>query len=79
MFSGKSSEMLRKVRRYRHAKKQCLVINYINDNRYFEDACMSTHDKYFFFWFRMTEKAIKTSCLDDIIEQARKYEVIAID
>lgn len=27
----------------------------------------------------MTEKAIKTSCLDDIIEQARKYEVIAID
>lgn len=46
MFSGKSSEMLRKVRRYRHAKKKCLIINYVNDNRYFEDDCMSTHDKY---------------------------------
>lgn len=45
MFSGKSSEMLRKVRRYEHARKKCLVVNYLNDNRHsFEDvAC--THDK----------------------------------
>lgn len=34
MFSGKSSEMLRKVRRYEHARKKCLVVNYLNDNRY---------------------------------------------
>ena len=34
MFSGKSSEMQRKVRRYQHARKSCLVINYIKDNRY---------------------------------------------
>jgi thymidine kinase len=34
MFSGKSSEMMRKVRRYEHARKSCLVINYLNDNRY---------------------------------------------
>ena len=38
MFSGKSSEMLRKVRRYRHAKKKCLIINYVNDNRYTENS-----------------------------------------
>jgi thymidine kinase len=37
--------MLRKVRRYEHAKKRCLVVNYMNDNRYsFEDVA-STHDK----------------------------------
>jgi thymidine kinase len=45
MFSGKSSELLRKVRRYQHAKKNCLVINYIHDNRYSTEEVMSTHDK----------------------------------
>jgi thymidine kinase len=45
MFSGKSSEMQRKVRRYQHARKECLVINYVRDNRYsFEDVA-ATHDK----------------------------------
>lgn len=34
MFSGKSSELLRKIRRYEHAKKKCLVINYKHDDRY---------------------------------------------
>jgi thymidine kinase len=37
MFSGKSSELLRKIRRFGHAKKKCLVINYMHDNRYSED------------------------------------------
>jgi thymidine kinase len=46
MFSGKSSEMMRKVRRYEHASKKCLVINYLHDNRYSNDEVMSTHDKY---------------------------------
>lgn len=46
MFSGKSSELLRKVRRYQHAKKNCVIINYLNDNRYSTEEVMSTHDKY---------------------------------
>jgi thymidine kinase len=46
MFSGKSSELFRKVRRYQHAKKKCLVINYKNDNRYSNDDVMTTHDRY---------------------------------
>lgn len=50
MFSGKSSEMQRKVRRYQHARKNCLVINYARDNRYsFEDVA-ATHDKYFYHY-----------------------------
>ena len=50
MFSGKSSEMMRKVRRYEHAKKKCMIVNYVNDNRYsFEDVA-STHDKLFIFY-----------------------------
>jgi thymidine kinase len=34
MFSGKSSELLRKIRRFEHARKRCLVLNYSHDNRY---------------------------------------------
>jgi thymidine kinase len=34
MFSGKSSELIRKIRRYEHSKKRCLLINYLHDNRY---------------------------------------------
>jgi thymidine kinase len=50
MFSGKSSEMQRKVRRYQHAHKDCLVINYVRDNRYsFEDVA-ATHDKYLYHY-----------------------------
>lgn len=32
-----------------------------------------------FIYPRMTEKAIKTSNLDDIIDHARNFDVIAID
>ena len=46
MFSGKSSEMLRKIRRYEHARKKCFIINYLNDNRYSQEDVASTHDKY---------------------------------
>ena len=46
MFSGKSTELLRKVRRFEHAKKKCLVINYKHDNRYSNEEVMATHDKY---------------------------------
>ena len=45
MFSGKSSELLRKVRRFEHAKKKCLVINYKHDDRYEDGDMMSTHDR----------------------------------
>jgi thymidine kinase len=46
MFSGKSSELLRKIRRFEHAKKKCLVINYQHDNRYSLADEMATHDRY---------------------------------
>ena len=45
MFSGKSSELLRKIRRFEHAKKKCLVINYQHDNRYSLADEMATHDR----------------------------------
>ncbi len=36
MFSGKSSDLLRRVRRMQHAKKRCLLVKYRADSRYSE-------------------------------------------
>jgi hypothetical protein len=44
MFSGKSTEMLRRIRRYTIAQKNCLVIKYARDTRYSADK-LATHDK----------------------------------
>ena len=43
MFSGKSSELIRRINRERSINKKILVINYIGDNRYSKDS-ISTHD-----------------------------------
>jgi thymidine kinase len=43
MFSGKSSELIRRINRERSINKKILVINYLGDNRYSKDS-VSTHD-----------------------------------
>jgi thymidine kinase len=37
MFSGKSTELIRRVRRYQHARLECLVVKYMFDDRYSEE------------------------------------------
>ena len=44
MFAGKSTELLRRVKRHSIAGRKCLIIKYIGDDRYSDD-CVSTHDK----------------------------------
>ena len=36
MFSGKSSDLVRRIRRLRHAKKKCVIIKFNQDTRYSE-------------------------------------------
>jgi thymidine kinase len=43
MFSGKSSELIRRINREKSINKRIIVINYIEDNRYSNDS-VSTHD-----------------------------------
>ena len=43
MFAGKSTELLRRVKRHEISGKSCLNIKYIDDTRYVE-GCISTHD-----------------------------------
>ena len=43
MFSGKSSELIRRINREKSINKKILVINYISDNRYDSNSVV-THD-----------------------------------
>ncbi|RVE75760.1 hypothetical protein OJAV_G00002070 [Oryzias javanicus] len=71
MFSGKSTELLRRVRRFQLAQYECLVIKYAKDTRY-SDTGVATHDK-------NTMEAVPANCLSDIRAAALKASVIGID
>eukprot|EP01111_Echinosteliopsis_oligospora_P001232 TRINITY_DN1177_c0_g1_i1.p1 TRINITY_DN1177_c0_g1~~TRINITY_DN1177_c0_g1_i1.p1 ORF type:complete len:190 (-),score=39.83 TRINITY_DN1177_c0_g1_i1:336-905(-) len=71
MFSGKTTELLRRLRRFTFANKSCVVIKYKKDTRYSEDL-LSTHDK------QMTP-ALPTEILADVMEQCKKFDVIGVD
>ncbi|XP_061181803.1 thymidine kinase, cytosolic-like [Saccostrea echinata] len=71
MFSGKTTELMRRMKRYQIASYKCLVIKYSKDDRY-EKEGISTHD-------RQTLPAIPTDVLEQIKAEAENYEVIGID
>ena len=45
MFSGKSTELIRRLKRHEIAGHKILRLNYAEDTRYSKDA-IATHDKY---------------------------------
>lgn len=74
MYSGKTTELLRRVNRHRAVGQKVLVINHSIDNRYNATGIV-THDKY-------TVNSTKCSTLKEIDETLNlidDYEVIAID
>lgn len=58
MFSGKSTELMRRIKRYQVANHECLLIKYAKDARY-SDEYLSTHDKHML-------PAVKAEKLSDI-------------
>lgn len=73
MFGQKTTELLRRVRRYKSIGYKVLVVNFIGDTRYGEE-CIASHDK-------EVEKAVCTDKLKSIDSLVRsgEYNVIAID
>ncbi|KAG6936840.1 thymidine kinase 1, soluble [Chelydra serpentina] len=71
MFSGKSTELMRRVRRFQIAQYKCLVIKYAKDTRYCTDG-VSTHD-------RNTMEALSACYLGDVHQEALGSAVIGID
>ena len=72
MFSGKTTELLRRIRRHQIAERKCLLISYKNDNRYTEESKAFTHDK-------IEMDASKVGLLCDVDGLVDEYEVIGID
>ena len=44
MFSGKTTELIRRLKRYQIARYECLIVKYADDVRY-DDKGIATHDK----------------------------------
>lgn len=70
MFSGKSTELMRRVRRFQVAQYKCLVIKYAKDTRY--SSLFATHD-------RNTMEALPACLLKDVTDDAKGVAVIGID
>eukprot|EP00045_Choanoeca_perplexa_P016768 m.230707 g.230707 ORF g.230707 m.230707 type:complete len:250 (+) comp17354_c0_seq7:4666-5415(+) len=71
MFSGKSTELLRRIKRQSVASKRCMIIKYSKDTRYGLEGVI-THDKQ-----QSTAKAC--TMLSEAREEAEDFDVIGID
>jgi thymidine kinase len=71
MFSGKTTELIRRLRRYQIAKYKCLIAKYANDDRYSESDIVS-HDQ-------QSLAAVSARQITDIKFKALEYDVVGID
>ncbi|TNV76723.1 hypothetical protein FGO68_gene13107 [Halteria grandinella] len=71
MFAGKSTELLRRMKRHEVAGNRCLRIKFAADNRYSVDS-IATHDK-------QTMHAIGATKMSDIGNLYQDFDVIAVD
>lgn len=73
MFSGKSTELLRRIRRYRIRNDSCILLK-TKDHRYVnDDSKVVTHDQYNFL------DALSCDRLMETVEEVKHYDVIGID
>ncbi len=82
MFSGKTSELIRIVKRYKCIDKKVLLVNYIEDNRYTND----TNDKEIFSMEKKvyTHDKIGYNCvsisnIEELLQLTNEYDVFAIN
>ena len=71
MFSGKTSELVRRINREKSINKKILIINYIDDNRYSSDS-IATHDQ-------IKIKCLKVKDLYKVTNIISQYDSFFID
>jgi len=73
MFSGKTTELIRRMKRYQIANYSCLIVKYAKDDRYDKDG-IATHDK------QTLQATVSASRLTpDVLELAARHEVVGVD
>ena len=74
MFSGKSTELIRRLKRYQIARYECLIVKYSRDNRYNDgDEAIATHDK------QTLAASVSATSLKPLEDKTLDYDVIGID
>lgn len=73
MFAGKTTELMRRVKRELFAQRRCAIVKYAKDNRYSDNTQLATHDK------NMISATFAFSQLSEFGERWRDYDVVAID
>lgn len=71
MFAGKSTELMRRVKRHRIAGRRCIVLKHATDTRY-SDSGIATHE-------RDTMPAIPCEALSHVQHVVDEYDCVAID
>lgn len=61
MFCGKTTELMRRMRRHQHAGRGVLLVKYAADTRYSDECAVVTHDKH------TTEAHASVCCLGDVV------------
>jgi thymidine kinase len=73
MFSGKSTELIRRLHKEQSIKKRIIAINYIDDNRYSSKPVVATHSG-------LTVESLKVKRLNDIdVNLFNQYDSVFID
>lgn len=72
MYSGKSTELIRRIRKHQAIKTKVLVVNHLSDNRYSTRDTTTTHSG-------DSVKAIKLTNIKDVTKYLDDCSVIAID
>lgn len=77
MYSGKTTSMCRELRKYKIARKKCVIIKYIGDTRYLSSSDgIVTHDG---IEYISSDKVISALTLADVLEDILEYDIIGID
>ena len=71
MFSGKSSELLRRYTRHQIGGKKCLLVKPKKDDR-FSENCVVTHDN-------KKVKCLVSSTLKELDSKIEDYDVVCVD
>lgn len=71
MFSGKTTELIRNIKRYSIANKKCIIYKHEMDNRYDNDK-ITTHDN-----VKWDAKCYNN--LLNLLEESMEYDIIGID
>ena len=79
MFSGKSTELARRIRRHKVANLQCLVVKYAGDTRYEDEPGAKKKKGHVITHDRQSVAAVPCSKLADVSNIVHAFDVVGVD